>query len=328
MLRGKPEEQIPAFAAKLRASTVTFESDIEPYARVRDAKLVRLLESQGVTVSTFSTHTLRDPSEYLAAGLGKIPTTFRGFVKLFESLGNPRRPAAPPTRDTMRPLPVGIDPSAYHVPALAEMGYTEAPTDVFPGGEREGLKRLANKLTQHKAQLSTLLDPPSSVLSPYMKFGCVSAAKLYHDAAAYYKSHPTGPSPQPLHRQLLWREWFYANAGNESNYDQQIGNPRVKDIPWERDVAKIQLWKDGKTGFPLIDAAMRQLKKEGFIHNVPRQAAACFLTRGDLYQHWQEGAKIFDQLLVDADWAVNVGNWLWMSASRFYYQWSVEVSPC
>ena len=86
-----------------------------------------------------------------------------------------------------------------------------------------------------------------------------------------------------------------------------------KDIDWDTDEAaekRFEAWEQGKTGYPLIDAAMRQLREQGWLHHLARHAVSCFLTRGDLYVHWTRGRDVFDRDLLDADWAINNFNWL------------------
>lgn len=89
----------------------------------------------------------------------------------------------------------------------------------------------------------------------------------------------------------------------------------------------LDAWTNGQTGYPFIDAIMRQLRQEGWIHHLARHAVACFLTRGDLWISWEEGQKVFEELLLDADWALNAGNWMWLSASAFFYQYFRVYSP-
>lgn len=89
----------------------------------------------------------------------------------------------------------------------------------------------------------------------------------------------------------------------------------------------LNAWKNGQTGYPWIDAAMTQLRKEGWIHHLARHAVACFLTRGDLYLSWEEGAKVFDVYLLDSDWALNNCNWMWLSASAFFHTFFRVYSP-
>jgi len=105
------------------------------------------------------------------------------------------------------------------------------------------------------------------------------------------------------------------------------GNYTMKQIEWSRDQEKLEAWEKGMTGYPAVDASMRQLQKEGWIHHLARHLVACFLTRGDLWVHWEMGAKVFDKLLLDADWSLNNANWQWLSASRFFQQYFKVYSP-
>lgn len=105
------------------------------------------------------------------------------------------------------------------------------------------------------------------------------------------------------------------------------GNPKCKQIDWDDDEEKLNKWKEGKTGFPFIDAIMTQLKSEGWIHHLARHAVACFLTRGDLWQSWEKGMLHFEEMLLDADWSLNAANWQWLSASAFFHQYYRVYSP-
>ena len=111
------------------------------------------------------------------------------------------------------------------------------------------------------------------------------------------------------------------------------GNPRCKQIPWRNpssdpEAAKqLQAWEHGLTGYPWIDACMRQLKQWGWMHHLARHCVACFLTRGDLFIHWEAGRDVFDKLLLDADYYLNNANWLWLSASAFFYKYFRVYNP-
>ena len=91
-------------------------------------------------------------------------------------------------------------------------------------------------------------------------------------------------------------------------------------IPWDSNSEALAKWANAQTGFPWIDAIMTQLREEGWIHHLARHATACFLTRGDLWVSWEDGMKVFDELLLDADWSVNAGTWMWLSCSSFFQQ--------
>lgn len=102
-----------------------------------------------------------------------------------------------------------------------------------------------------------------------------------------------------------------------------------KNIPWGNDPNLLKAWEEGRTGYPFIDALMRQLKQTGWMHHLGRHAVACFLTRGDLWQSWTAGRDVFDRLLLDADWAVNNGNWLWLAGvAPFSAPYFRVYDPC
>jgi cryptochrome len=125
----------------------------------------------------------------------------------------------------------------------------------------------------------------------------------------------------------LWREFFYLVAYKTSNFDRIEGNSICRQIAWNDDSELLAAWTEGRTGYPWIDAVMGQLREEGWIHHLARHAVACFLTRGDLWQSWVAGAKVFDHLLLDADWSLNNANWMWLSCSAFFHQYFRVYSP-
>ncbi|XP_018321941.1 (6-4)DNA photolyase isoform X2 [Agrilus planipennis] len=171
------------------------------------------------------------------------------------------------------------------------------------------------------------LEPSTTVLSPYLKFGCLSSRLFYNRLNDVIRGAYCTKPPVSLIGQLLWREFYYTVAAATPNFDKMVGNSICYQIDWDTNERHLQAWKTGKTGYPFIDAIMRQLRTEGWIHHLARHAVACFLTRGDLWISWEEGLKVFEEFLLDADWALNAGNWLWMSASAFFHQFYRVYSP-
>jgi len=179
------------------------------------------------------------------------------------------------------------------------------------------------------------LTPDTTALSPHLKFGSLSVRTFYWAIQSIYDQYKGKHStpPESLHGQLMFREYFYFAGNFTHNFDKEAGNSLIRQIPWknvekdEEAQRHYEAWEQGKTGFPAIDAAMRQLQKEGWIHHLARHLVACFLTRGDLWISWQRGAKTFDRLLLDADWSLNNANWQWLSASRFFQQYFRVYSP-
>lgn len=193
----------------------------------------------------------------------------------------------------------------YSVPTLSEMGYPDITPPLrvkFPGGETEGLRRMRVSLAdrawvcafEKPKTAPNALTPATTVLSPYLKFGCLSARLFYKELDQIYKAANGKHSRPPvsLHGQLMWREFNYLHGHGTPNFGKMVGNPICRQIPWDSDPTKLAAWRDAKTGFPFVDAIMTQLRTEGWIHHLARHMVACFLTRGDLWQSWEAGRDV------------------------------------
>ena len=342
--RGTPDEQLPLLVARWGAQLLTFEQDTEPFARDRDQRVCAAMAARGVRTHSVCSHLLHAPERYLAAAKGGgAPASYAGFQKLFDALGAPRAPAPTVTAAHFAQLSAAelaaANDAEFCVPTLAEMGYggEDAPSRRFPGGETEALRRLRATVVDRPAWVASFekpatapnsLEPSTSVLSPYLKFGCLSASTFYHEVAAIQRAHKKHSLPPvSLHGQLLWREYFYLASVATPHFDRMAGNPQCRQVPWANDDRLHAAFEASRTGYPFIDACMTQLRTEGWIHHLARHALACFYTRGDLWQSWERGAQIFDKYLLDADWALNNANWQWLSCSRWFYQYFRCYSP-
>ncbi len=383
--RGRPDDVLPRLCRAAGASLLTFEADTEPYAQRRDAQVQRLMQPLGVEVDVHWSHTLHSLEHLAALARDQPPTAYRSFIKnVFNKAGAVAQPVAAPSGplggaplgDELDRLAALLPDCGFErgVPTLAEMGYPDATPCPFAGGETAGLERMRMNLAR-KAWVRTFekpktipnsLSPSTTVLSPYLKFGCVSARTFWH--GLHQISHQVSQPPTSLVGQLLWREFYYTSAFCCRNYDRMEGNPICRQIDWldpsEADdgaaasssssssssaslsssssssslssssssssstaAEHLRAWQEGRTGFPWIDAIMTQLREQGWIHHLARHSVACFLTRGDLFISWEHGARHFDRDLLDADWALNNGNWMWLSASCYFYQYFRCYSP-
>jgi cryptochrome len=178
-------------------------------------------------------------------------------------------------------------------------------------------------------------SPSTTALSPYLSLGCLSPRTAWHAVAdatkrAQAKTNRSKP-PVSLHGQLLWRDFnnLMAHSANIQHPGSwgRMTNPYCREVPWSSDPKLLLAWKGGRTGYPWIDACMAQLRTQGWIHHLGRHSVACFLTRGDLWQSWEVGADHFEGQLLDADYALNSFNWLWLSCSGFFYQYFRCYSP-
>eukprot|EP00878_Enallax_costatus_P020725 GHUV01021916.1.p1 GENE.GHUV01021916.1~~GHUV01021916.1.p1 ORF type:complete len:400 (+),score=98.18 GHUV01021916.1:1271-2470(+) len=307
VLRGKPQEVFPRIFQQWQINQLCFEVDVEPYAKSRDATIAQLAAAAGVTVSSHVSHTLYDTEQLIAQNNGKVPVTMQSFTKLIDKVGDPQAALLAPA---IIPPPGPFD-ELVSVPTLAEVGFTQAPTTIFKGGESQALARLEDYLRDTKwvcgfekpqTDPSAFLRPATTVLSPYLKFGCLSPRLFHQQLLAIYRVAKGQHSKPPvsLRGQLLWREFFYTAGSNTPNFDVMAGNPLAKQIPWDTNPVYLAAWKEGRTGYPWIDAAMRQLAEWGWMHHLARHSVACFLTRGDLYVSWEEGKAVFEELLIDA----------------------------
>ncbi|XP_067002290.2 cryptochrome-1 [Anabrus simplex] len=339
VLRGKPEEVLPVIFSQWQVKKLTFELDIEPYARERDERVERLAKEAGVRVIQKISHTLYDTEVIIKANLGKPPLTYQKLLSVAASVGSPPKPVAAPKElpEDCRSKFDNEDSEKYNVPTLEELSVDKSTLGqcLFPGGESKALERL-EKYMSKKAWLCKFekpntspnsLEPSTTVLSPYLKFGCLSARMFYYRLREAIGSSPHTKPPVSLEGQLMWREFYYVVASATPNFDRMKGNPICCQVPWEANDTHLTAWAQAKTGYPFIDAIMTQLRQEGWIHHLARHAVACFLTRGDLWISWEEGQKVFEELLLDADWALNAGNWMWLSASAFFHQFFRVYSP-
>ncbi|KAE8821211.1 (6-4)DNA photolyase [Hordeum vulgare] len=313
-----------------------FESDTEPYALARDKRVTDFAAASGIEVFSPVSHTLFDPAEIIEKNGGRPPLTYQSFVA---TAGEPPKPVM----EEYSVLPPIGDTGGYEllpVPKLEELGYGDLSQEYIPpfrGGETEALKRMREslqdkewvaKFEKPKGDPSAFVKPATTVLSPYLKFGCLSVRYFYHCIQDVYRSAKTHTKPPvSLAGQLLWRDFFYTVSLGTPNFDHMEGNPICKQIPWRESEELFVAWRDGRTGYPWIDAIMIQLRKWGWMHHLARHSVACFLTRGDLYIHWEQGRDVFERLLIDSDWAINNGNWLWLSCSSFFYQYHRIYSP-
>ncbi|GFT22944.1 cryptochrome-1 [Nephila pilipes] len=345
VIRGKPTEVFPDIVKKWKIELLTFESDTEPYAKARDEEIENLMKTLNVEIKKFCTNTLYN-SEQIISYNGKVPLTYQAFANTADKIGLPSKPVSSikllkeliAEKNLKTPIENDYE-IKYRVPTLKELNVDESELNpcLYPGGETEALKRLELVTSKEdyickfeKPNTSpNSLQPSTTVLSPYMKFGCLSARTFYYKVREVYLKSKKGYTKPPvsLHGQLFWREFFYTVGSATPKFDQMVGNPVCTQIPWIENDTFLQAWANARTGFPFIDAIMTQLRKEGWVHHLARHAVACFLTRGDLWVSWEYGMKVFEELLLDADWSLNAGNWMWLSCSAFFHQYYRVYSP-
>ena len=216
------------------------------------------------------------------------------------------RPPAPGPRRLA--LPAGVEPGLLPSAARLAPGGSASPF-LPPGGETAGSERarawLAGPVASYEALRDDLAADATSRLSPYLHLGCISPVALAARLARRLEA-------EAFLRQLCWRD-FYAQL-LAARPDSARADLRPRHGGWADDAQGLAAWREGQTGYPVVDAAMRQLLAEGFVHNRARMVAASFLTK-HLGIDWREGARWYDEWLVDGDVASNTGNWQWVAGT-------------
>ena len=189
------------------------------------------------------------------------------------------------------------------------------------GGRNNGLDILKNNISNLKNYTDIRAYPilnnnknSTSFLSAYNKFGCISIREVVK-----HLEDTLGDDAQPIIRQIVWRDFYYNITYFYPNIFKGLKKSAMSKFPWSKSKINFKRWKNGKTGFPFVDAGMRQLFKEGYMNNRARLCCACFLIK-NLHINWLEGEKYFAQQLIDYDPSVNNGNWQWVASSSYESQ--------
>ena len=303
---GDPADQLIALAQAVGADTVHACVDAGPFARTRDQETQAKLKRVGIELRGHPGNFVADDLSAIRTASGDPYTVFTPFYRSW--LKAPRR-AVLDAPAVIAPLPDDLDRGV--VPALAGLGLRQEVRAPARGGIQAAAlvgSRFLDTLGEgYQDGRDELGEERASRLSPYLHFGCISARAL--EAAL-----PDDDGGEAFRRQLCWRD-FYAHVlrsfpGNARAEHQQRYRGTVS---WNDDEQLFGAWCAGRTGYPLVDAAMRQLLEEGWIHNRARLVVGSFLTK-DLGVDWRRGERYFMRMLIDGDQASNNGNWQWIAS--------------
>jgi deoxyribodipyrimidine photo-lyase len=302
---GRPEEELPRLAAETGATAVHLASDVSPFARGRDTRTARALEQAGVALHPHPGTFVADSVDGPRTADGRPFTVFSPFHRRHAEL--PRRDVLGAPR-ALR-VPAGLAPGT--IPAVDHFGLEAELTDPMPPGEAAARARATHFLSrelEHYADRHDRLAGGTSELSPAIHFGCISVREL--EARALQEG---GDGARAFVRQLAWRD-FYAHVllhhpGNAHEPFQS----RMQALETREDQAAFDAWREGRTGVPIVDAAMRQLRTRGWMHNRARLVVGSFLTK-NLHLDYRLGEAHFMRYLLCGDKAQNNGNWQWIAS--------------
>jgi deoxyribodipyrimidine photo-lyase len=299
--RGDPVREALAVARECGATALHVSADWSSYARRRERRLAAACREERIEFVAHPGVTIVPPGAVTPGG-GDHFRVFTPYHRAWSAAPLRERHGAP------RRLRVPSRLSGGRLPALEKLSRGPTSPERAPGGETEGRRLmrafLRDGVDGYEERHDDLAGDATSRLSAHLRFGCVSPLELMLEA----RERRGGA----FVRQLCWRDFHHQVLAATPSLPRRDYRPRHD--RWSRSRRALDAWRDGQTGYPLVDAAMRQLAREGFTHNRARMTVASFLTK-DLYIDWRAGAWHFWDLLSDGEIANNAGNWQWVAGT-------------
>ncbi len=315
--RGKSEEILPALAKEVGAQAVFANKRYEPYTQRRDERITQSLLKIGVGYELFKDAVVWEETEVLNLS-GKPYTVFTPYSKAWKAKAIP----APRAKlRSQKPEARSQNLSSDNLPATPdEVGYPL--TQKIPaGGERAALELLRKFMAGPVYSYTTNRNFPAldggSNLSPHLRAGTIGIRTIIADlnkARAKAVGADALKSCETFLNELIWREFYAQVLHNFPHVTKGAFRPEYDKLKWSDNEAHFTAWCEGKTGYPIVDAAMRCLNATGTMHNRLRMIVAMFLTK-DLLINWQQGERYFMKQLVDGDMASNNGGWQWSAGT-------------
>jgi deoxyribodipyrimidine photo-lyase len=302
LCRGDPIAEALSVAGECGATELHVSADWSAYAQRREQQLRSACEEQRIDFRAHPGTTVVPPGTVTPAG-GDHFKVFTPFHRAWEDV--PLRPHAAAPRRMATPSRL----AAGRLPAARSLLRGGPSPERAKGGESEGRRLmrafLRHGLATYEERHDDMPGDATSSLSPYLRFGCLSPLELLGEA----RSRPGGAA---FARQLCWRDFHHQVLAAFPALPERDYRPRHD--RWSRSRRAFEAWREGRTGYPIVDAAMRQIAAEGRMHNRARMIVASFLTK-DLYLDWRWGASHFWDLLSDGEIANNAGNWQWVAGT-------------
>lgn len=318
---GQPLNVLAELVTSSGVDAVFFNRDYTPFARQRDDAVVAMLRERGVAVHTFQERVLCEPETLLTKNATPY-TMYAPYQRRWhERVAETRDEWAPISRvPHLAPVPETV--ASQPIPEAIDLGHVTTQK-MMAGGEAEGRRWLQHFVRASNpngmasyAKERDLLEPQTTArISPYLHFGCLSPASCIRAA------HAAGESDTAEHAgaerwlgELAWRDFYIQILFHFPHVLHSAFKEQLNALEWDNNDAQFAAWCAGQTGYPIVDAAMRQLNSEGWLPNRARLITASFLVK-DLLVDWRWGERIFLQRLVDGDLAANNGNWQWIAST-------------
>lgn len=302
---GRSVEVVPRLAASWKVDRVLASRWSEPVGVLRDQRIAAALDRHGVPFELHEGETLAPPGS-VRTGEGRLHAVFTPFARAFEQRVLVGAPLPAPRR--LPPPPPDLAPvETMTAPSLESLGLGRNPL-LLEGGERAArarLKRFVDEALDGYSVNRDLLDREgTSRLSQDLKFGTLSVRTAWNAARGQ------GEAARRFRGELLWREFAHHWLRERPDLLEKPFRAEFEAFPWSRDEGLFAAWKEGRTGYPIVDAAARQLTETGFVHNRARMIAASFLAK-HLGLDFRMGEAHYMTWLADGDWAINDMGWQW-----------------
>lgn len=293
---GSPLEVLSKLIEKYSVKAIYTNHDYEPSARSRDEKVAKLCSKKGIAFKTFKDQVIFEKNEIVTDQENPYTVYTPYKKKWMKSL----------SEFYLKSYPVHLYESSLakvkptSMISLKSLGFKDQNFE-FPKDEVS-----ANVLKNYaKSRDFPANEVGTSRLGLHLRFGTVSVRELAREAKKFSEVWLS---------ELAWRDFFMQILWHFPHVEKQSFRPQYEDVPWRKDKKELDLWKSGQTGYPLVDAGMRELNATGHMHNRVRMVTASFLTK-HLLHHWLEGERYFAEKLLDYDLAANNGNWQWSAGT-------------
>ena len=322
ILHADPITAIPQLAQTLNAESVFWSQDVEPYGRERDRAVELNLEEKGISVQTVWDQLLHAPGDILTKSEDpyKVYTPFwKNWAKQTKAkpVGEIKTLNGLTPQEQQKAEELGVIP----LPTLPELGLTwdnDLPLSPGEAAAREKLEQFCDRaIFEYDQNRNYPAISGTSLLSAALKFGVIGIREVWktsEQALENTRSDEARDNINAWRQELAWREFYQHALYFFPELAQGPYRNQFKEFPWDNNQKHFQAWCNGETGYPIVDAAMRQLNTTGWMHNRCRMIVASFLTK-DLIINWQWGEKYFMQTLFDGDLAANNGGWQWSASS-------------
>jgi deoxyribodipyrimidine photo-lyase len=311
--RGRADDELEKLARETKASAIYFNRDPDPFGRAMEKRIVEMAKRLGIETHSFKDIAIHERDEVLTA----IGTTFRVFTPYSKAWLKLSKPTPQPAIKRIVTPPNIV---SLPLPTLADWDL-KSSAQILESGEKAARKRLADFLRgpifEYGAQRNIPVGKTTSLLSADLRHGTLSIREIYSRCIQLTAQAIDAAQRKSIFtyiNELVWREFYMQILWHFPDVLEHEFNAKWRGLKWREPGENFSRWCDGETGFPIVDAGMRQLNATGFMHNRLRMITAMFLTK-DLHIDWRHGERYFMQRLVDGDIASNNGGWQWSAGT-------------